>query len=87
MFWKRLVDLGNREGVKLPVPRRFKMAGFRWPQMAGFDLAPEGGCTMIVTSRYVRVTLSGSWEGDSVTKYKWHNGMWMTEEWMAKWAP
>ena len=41
MFWKRLVDLGNREGVKLPVPRRFKMAGFRWPQMAGFDLAPE----------------------------------------------
>src|SRR5690349_16014942 len=35
------VDLHRNKGVEISVPRRLKMAGFTWPQMAAFDLATE----------------------------------------------
>jgi hypothetical protein len=49
----------------------------------------KGNCYLTITSSYVRVTGEpfNARVEQKVTRYKWYDGMWMSEEWLATWAP
>ena len=47
----------------------------------------KGNCYLTITSYYVTGEPFNARVEQKVTRYKWHDGMWMAEGWLAKWAP